>query len=331
MAFSTSEHRPERRNGEKRRVARVEMALLAAVLSVATEAKGQDIAADALLPMPPTGEPETGDPVRGLLADAIAEYDAARYLEAQALFRRAHELAPSARTLRGIGMASFEAGQYVTALRALRAALSETERPLTDAQRRHVRSLIARTEVFVARLVVEASPPDAELQVDGETPTRESDGSILLDPGLHRVTLLGPRGRTESVAVPLVGGTTRTLRVHVASLERESPSPFGVAGGGLLGVALLGTVAALATGSLALDTHAQVRQACDGFVCPDGSVSVRDRALALALATDVVGVSSAVLAAVGATLVVLGAALERPPPIAVATGPNAAMGISVTF
>jgi hypothetical protein len=277
---------------------------------------------EALLPMPPTGDTATGDPVAGLLADAVAEYDAARYLEAQALFQRAHALSPSARTLRGIGMASFEAGQYVTALRALRAALAERERPLTEPQRRHVTALIARTEVFVARLMVEAHPPDARLQVDGEEPVREEDGSILLDPGVHGITVLGPGGRSESLSVRLVGGTTRTITVHVASLERGGVSPLVLGGGVLLGVAALGTVAAVATGVLALDTYAQVQQACDGFVCPGASTVVRDRALGLSLATDVVGTVSAVTAALGAALLAVGVAEQAPPPLSVAAGPT---------
>src|SRR3954468_5859705 len=60
---------------------------------------------------------------RSLLEEAVAEYDARRYEEARALFRRAHDLSPNARTMRGIGMASFELREYVEALRALEGAL----------------------------------------------------------------------------------------------------------------------------------------------------------------------------------------------------------------
>jgi hypothetical protein len=306
---------------------------LSACVLAAGAARAQEVgAAEALLPMPPTGDVASGDPVAGLLADAVAEYDAARYLEAQALFQRAHVLSPSARTLRGIGMASFEAGQYVTALRALRAALAERERPLTEPQRRHVASLIARTEVFVARLVVEAHPPDAPIRVDGEIPAREEDGTILLDPGEHLVTVLGPEGQTERLSVPLVGGTTRTLTVHAVSLRREAVPPLAIGGGALLAAAALGAVAAAATGVLALDTHAQVQAACDGFVCPGSSIVVRDRALGLALATDVIGVASAGVAVVGAALLVIGVAQQEPPPISVAAGPSGvSIGVSGAF
>lgn len=306
--------------------------LVACASLVGVGSAGAQQVGESLLPMPPAGDAATGDPVAELLADAVAEYDAARYLEAQALFQRAHELSPSARALRGIGMASFEAGQYVTALRALRAALAERERPLTDAQRRHVVSLIARTEVFVARLVVEAHPPDAPIRVDGEIPAREEDGSILLDPGEHLVTVLGPEGQSERLSVPLVGGTTRTLTVHAASLRREAVPALAIGGGALLAAAALGAVAAAATGVLALDTHAQVQAACDGFVCPGSSIVVRDRALGLALAADVIGAASAGVAVVGAALLVIGVAQQEPPPISVAAGPSGvSIGVSGVF
>src|SRR6185295_14720316 len=75
--------------------------------------------------------PESGDQAaRALLARAIAEYDAGRFLEARALFRRAQQESPSARTLRGIGMASFELRDYVAASRALGMSLKETRHPL---------------------------------------------------------------------------------------------------------------------------------------------------------------------------------------------------------
>src|SRR6185369_15657579 len=104
---------------------------------------------------------------RGLLSEAVAEYDARRYEEARALFRRAHEIAPNARTLRGIGMASFELREYVEALRALEGSLVEQRRPLTAPQRQQVEGLLERTRAFVGRFVLHLTPPDANLRVDG--------------------------------------------------------------------------------------------------------------------------------------------------------------------
>lgn len=315
-------------------------ALALAVASSAGAQEGDAPASDApVAPIAPVAEGEApaeptlvedppADVVQRLLVDAVAEYDEARYLEAQALFQRAHALSPSARTLRGIGMASFEAGQYVVALRALRGALAETERPLSAAQRRHVESLLARTDVFVARLDVEAHPASATIHVDGEPIVREPDGTVLLDAGDHAITVIGDGGASETLRVSLVGGTTRTVVVHVASIARSGSSALGVLGGGALVAAALGTVAALTTGLLAVDVQGQIDAACDGFVCPGSATQVRDRARDLAIATDVIGASSAVLAAAGGVLLAIGLTDAEPPPVSLGASQS---GLSVTW
>jgi hypothetical protein len=49
---------------------------------------------------------------RETIAEALEEYQAQNYLEAYALFARAHALWPSARTFRGLGVVSFELHRY---------------------------------------------------------------------------------------------------------------------------------------------------------------------------------------------------------------------------
>src|SRR4029453_8230163 len=90
-------------------------------------------------------------PVTVLIGDAVAEYDAGHFQEARALFRQAHEKQPTARTLRGIGMCSFELRDYVEATRALTASLREQRRPLTSEQKRHAEALLARAATLVGR------------------------------------------------------------------------------------------------------------------------------------------------------------------------------------
>lgn len=241
--------------------------------------------------------------VQALLTDAVSEYDAARYREAQALFQRAHALAPSARTLRGVGMASFEVGQYVVALRALRQALAEQSRPLSDAQRRHVEALVARTEVFVATLIID-SEGNAPFLIDGEPASMEPDGTVLLDPGRHVVTVLDARGQSQTLQVTLVGGTQRTLIVRPSAVA-TGPNEVTAVGVSLLALGALTAVAAIATGSLALDHQAQVAQACSGFTCPGSVIPIRDRARDLSIATDVLGTSAAVSASAGLVMVLV--------------------------
>lgn len=155
---------------------------------------------------------------RALIAEAVREYQSGRYPEAQALFRRAHALNPSARTLRGLGMASFEMREYVSALRALRAALAEERHPLTETQREHAQSLIERATVFVARYQLEIEPEAATLWIDGEPPELEEDGSVLLDAGQHTISVMHPGHHTRSLQVRVQGGSDRSLRLALEAI-----------------------------------------------------------------------------------------------------------------
>src|SRR5688500_18290705 len=107
---------------------------------------------------------------RALIAEAVAEYDAHRFPEARALFLQAHQRSPNARTLRGIGMASYEMGDYVESYRSLSSALEDTRRPLTEAQRTEAAALRDRAVRFVGRYRVVVTPATAVWTLDGSPP-----------------------------------------------------------------------------------------------------------------------------------------------------------------
>src|SRR4029077_3378967 len=179
------------------------LALLLAVLA----ASNQSFAA----PGSPVQDPSETSQYRGMLEEAVSEYDAHRYEEARALFRRAHEIAPTARTLRGIGMASFELREYVEALRSLEGALVDKRRALTSLQRQQVEALIERTRAFVGRFFLKLSPKETVLRVDGSPAVIESDGSLMLSFGRHALTAEAPGAVTESREINVIGGERQEL------------------------------------------------------------------------------------------------------------------------
>lgn len=155
---------------------------------------------------------------RTLISDAAAEYDAKHFAEARALFRRAHELEPSARTWRGIGMAAFELRDYVKSLRALEASLVDSRLPLSNSERDQVQALADQARVFVGRFVIRLSPKDAVLKVD-HTPTELDDGDILLlEFGHHVLTALAPDRRSETREITVVGGERREISINLPPL-----------------------------------------------------------------------------------------------------------------
>jgi hypothetical protein len=164
-------------------------------------------------------------PVSVLIGDAVAEYDAGHYQEARALFRQAHDKSPTARTLRGIGMCSFEMRDYVEATRALAASLRDQRRPLTSEQKRHAEALLARAHTFIGRFTVHVKPADASLFVDGHPAELEPDGVLLLPFGRHQLSLrcasCAPAEKQEDVDVS--GGEHKDLELALAPAPPPGP------------------------------------------------------------------------------------------------------------
>jgi hypothetical protein len=164
---------------------------------------------------------------RATLKDALAEYDAGHFEEARALFRRAHEIYPNARTLRSIGMASFELRDYVAAVRALSAALSETRKALSPEQRAHAQGLLDRSRMFVDVYALRITPQDARTLVDGRTPEFESDGTLLLGFGAHNIEISKPGFVLRTLVVNVRGNEHKDLAVTLERKMLVAPRPSG--------------------------------------------------------------------------------------------------------
>lgn len=103
-----------------------------------------------------------------LVTEGLSEFDAGRWVEAYNLFKKAHEISPNARTLRGMGMASYELADYPLALRQLTDALDSGDKPLDAEMRDQVHNLVDRAARLVGTLDVTLDPPEAELLVNDE-------------------------------------------------------------------------------------------------------------------------------------------------------------------
>jgi tetratricopeptide (TPR) repeat protein len=163
---------------------------------------------------------------RRVLREAIGEFNAGRFEEARALFRRAHEISPSARTLRSIGMASYELREYGAAFVALNEALASTGNPLNRRQRREVEELVRNTRTFLGRFYLVVEPPEANVTVDGEAPVRDADGSILLGLGPHTLAAEHAGFERGSLSLEVQGGEERELQLRLeAIVVAPEPAP----------------------------------------------------------------------------------------------------------
>jgi len=153
-------------------------------LSLAVFSQGA-LAQGAPAPTAPAASAAEPPGYREAIDEAVAEYAAAHYPEARALFARAHQLQPSARTLRGLGMTEFELRNYVEATRMLQDALASTARPLDGELRKATEALLARARGFVGRYALALTPPTTQLSVDGSPARLETDRSLSLSVGDH--------------------------------------------------------------------------------------------------------------------------------------------------
>jgi tetratricopeptide (TPR) repeat protein len=178
---------------------------------------------------------EEGSEYDRAIRAAVSEYEAGSWHEARALFRRAHELEPSARTLRGLGLTAFELRRYVDAMAELEAALTDARKPLTPEQRDQIVPLLGRIRQYISVFDVSLVPADAELLVDGVLVHLEA-GRLSLDPGEHTVVARAQGHEESRTVLRAEAGTERDLTIVLepsAPPEREpglaegEPDPQG--------------------------------------------------------------------------------------------------------
>jgi hypothetical protein len=177
-------------------------------------------------PAPSAATPAEPPGYREAIDEAVAEYGAGRYPEARALFTRAHALQPSARTLRGLGMAEFELRGYVEAARLLQEALSSTVRPLDGELRTATEALLARARAFIGRFALSLTPPDLQLSVNGAPARVESDRTLALPVGDHALHAQAQGYLPISHTLRVNGGESLSLNI---TLQSEQAAPVAAA------------------------------------------------------------------------------------------------------
>jgi len=174
----------------------------------------------AVEPVSAQGKAAANSEYDRVLKEALDEFGRGNWVEARTLFERAHRMEPSARTLRAIGLASFEEKRYVVALGALRESLAMPVKPLTAKQRREVEEAIRRAESFVVQYTLELSPEDAQVLIDG-APAVIVDGKLQLDPGGHELTVSAEGHENVERRIVANSGGESVLRVRLPALGSD--------------------------------------------------------------------------------------------------------------
>jgi len=146
---------------------------------------------------------------------ALAEFESENYAEARVMFEQAHSIRPSARTLRGMGLTSFELKEYVRAEEELSAALVDLRQPLSEPQRKEILSLLLRLERYIGKLEVKTKPTDATVTLDG----RAVRGEAKIELGQHEIVAQAPGHRTLRRMVTIDGGKRQVLNLELVPDE----------------------------------------------------------------------------------------------------------------
>jgi hypothetical protein len=173
--------------------------------------------------------------------EALAEFDDGNFAEARALFRRAHELQPSARTLRGLGISAFDLREYEDATRKLEEALASRVKPLDGALRSETQQLLERAYRFLGRYELSMQPTFARLLVDGVESDVRAGQRLLLSIGRHQLEARAPAYESDKRMLDVAGGehtglsfTLTKLPVAPVVLASVTPSQRGTAPATLL-------------------------------------------------------------------------------------------------
>ena len=143
---------------------------------------------------------------KDLIEQALSEFKHKNWQEARVLFMRAHERNPNARTLRGMGVVSYEMRDYVNAAANLKAALDDQRQPLTDAQRKECEGLLTRAHTYVGVFALKLEPQDAHVLLDGASASRDAEGRLLVPFGEHVVSASAPGRQASSARLNVQGG-----------------------------------------------------------------------------------------------------------------------------
>lgn len=266
------------------------------------------------------------------IQEALRAYEAGRYAEARNAFRRAYTQNPTARTLRTIGMCSFNLGDYTDAVYQLERALRDPRMPLTAEQQAHARDLIAKADARIGRFRLRLTPPEVVLLVDRKPPLVLEGEELLLEAGHHEIEARAPGYLTAHSTVRVEGGDRTTLVFHLAVDEyavrpsavrgsvasqpyapaprRPAPEPpvqsgwMRTAGYTSLGLGAASLLGFAVTGTLALADENKLQDRCPNEMCSETFRSTVQRYNTMRTLATVTLIAGGTLTVLGASLLI---------------------------
>jgi hypothetical protein len=281
-----------------------------------------------------------------LVRDAEREFKDGELASSRDLFRRALAARPTSVALYGIAMTSEALSDHAEAVRMARAALIKNDGLLPALQKQHLLDLIDKTLPKVTELIVESSPSNVQIAIDGEVIPAGPENEIVVRPGRRTVRALADGYVPYLTEINARAGTRETLTVELVQPNRpsvlyedieaeEDSGPSLVVPIVLVSVGAATLLAGGITGIVALDNEGDLEDRCGALPsqCPKTNTALAHSAEDLALTTNILWVVGGLTSAVGITWLVLALSDdERETAASLDLGPDrAGLRLSGTF
>jgi hypothetical protein len=168
---------------------------------------------------------EPGGSYDELIDAALRAADRNDWAGAYSAFERAVAIEPSARALRGMGVASYRMAHYARASSLLRRALVEPGRALDAELREATESLAKRAAEHVGYCVLEPPGAQVAVTVDGEPVLLDEAGRMVVDEGWHVLDMSARGFAPRRLSVHVLAQATEHLMADLEPLDEHATQP----------------------------------------------------------------------------------------------------------
>jgi len=279
------------------------------------------------------GQEATDQQAKIYYQKGVESFNAGNFAEAAKAFRQAYRLKPSFKIYYNIGQSEAAAKRYGEAWEAFELYLLAGGDEVPVERKDYVVSEIQRMKMLAG--VVEVKAPDGlDVMVDGEARgTTPLKGPLRMTAGNRKVAVQKDGKVLQEKEISVIGGMSTSVEFQIAEPKpavaavvppppKPEPKPaseaqpketegagfdyelYGWIGIGVGGAALLGGVV---TGAMALSLNSDLKDKCSGGVCPPNEQSNVDKLGTLSTVSTVLVIGGGVIAAAGATLLIIDA------------------------
>ncbi|MFT3927528.1 MAG: tetratricopeptide repeat protein [Myxococcales bacterium] len=163
---------------------------------------------------------------RSLFGEGVAAFERGDFENALESFTQAYRLAPHPAVRVNMANCYEQLGRYAEATFNYQRFLEESGPDVAPEQRADVEAAIERLRQKFGDIIVETTPADVSLSIDGASAQRGLDGRIQLRAGPHLLRATKPGYVNLERSIDVVGGTEQRVVLELESLSMAPAVPL---------------------------------------------------------------------------------------------------------